>query len=227
MRGFVLVVCVVTTGCMPSFSQSDADSLADMIGTASVSAAGNVGGGGGGGGQCPANAPLQCSAGWCCPYGQNGRTDVCCNSNPQSMGCTSNGACLLVTDGPLPFLESISERAYCPGGGRIEVNGQISGTIDNNGSGLISGQLFETFTDCSDGNNTFNGDPYLTATSRFLLSNGALTDATMTFSGGLTGGGGSVYISLVLYLATATSPYNLLSGTITANGQTFTITWRG
>jgi hypothetical protein len=34
-----------------------------------------------------------CSAGWCCPYGQNNRTDVCCNNNPKTSGCTSNGSC--------------------------------------------------------------------------------------------------------------------------------------
>ena len=42
---------------------------------------------------CPSSSPLECSAGWCCPYGDEGRTDVCCNSNPQSQGCTKNGNC--------------------------------------------------------------------------------------------------------------------------------------
>lgn len=226
MRGLSVVAAVVLSGCMPKFTQDDANSLASMLGQASVQASGNVAGGGGG--SCPADAPLHCAAGWCCPYGQNGRTDVCCNTNPQSAGCTSNGACLLATESqPLPFVSQISDRAYCPAGGRIEVNGTLSGAVDTSGTGLISGQIFETFTDCADGNWTYNGDPYLTATTRFVFSNNNITDATMTFSGGVTSGAGSVYISLILYLATNTSPYNLLSGTITANGQTFTITWRG
>ncbi len=42
---------------------------------------------------CPSNAPLYCSSGWCCPYGNGGSTNVCCNNNPQSSGCTLNGQC--------------------------------------------------------------------------------------------------------------------------------------
>lgn len=55
---------------------------------------GSSGGGSGGGGatQCPSGT-LSCAAGWCCPPGQGGRTDVCCNSNPRSSGCTTNGSC--------------------------------------------------------------------------------------------------------------------------------------
>jgi len=41
---------------------------------------------------CPAGT-LYCDAGWCCPPGLNGATNVCCNDNPQSEGCTSNGVC--------------------------------------------------------------------------------------------------------------------------------------
>lgn len=48
--------------------------------------------GGGGAVQCPSGSSA-CAAGWCCPPGQGGRTDVCCNSNPSSSGCTTNGSC--------------------------------------------------------------------------------------------------------------------------------------
>lgn len=50
-------------------------------------------------GSCPASNPLPCSAGWCCPYGEGNRTDVCCNNNPESSGCTSNGECASAPSG--------------------------------------------------------------------------------------------------------------------------------
>ena len=48
---------------------------------------------------CPSSAPLSCGS-WCCPYGAGSRTDVCCNDNPQSQGCTSNGVCSTTTSPP-------------------------------------------------------------------------------------------------------------------------------
>ena len=44
---------------------------------------------------CPSNAPLFCGYDRCCPYGDYGRTDVCCNENPPEQGCTSNGDCTI------------------------------------------------------------------------------------------------------------------------------------
>ncbi len=55
-------------------------------------ATGGDAGSDGGSPLCP-TGDLYCSAGWCCPPGQNGRTDVCCNMNPMANGCTSNGNC--------------------------------------------------------------------------------------------------------------------------------------
>jgi hypothetical protein len=49
---------------------------------------------------CPSSAPLRCNGGWCCPYGGGGRTDVCCDSNGQSQGCTANGSCGTTTSPP-------------------------------------------------------------------------------------------------------------------------------
>jgi len=223
MCKYALVVSALATGCMPSFSQEDADSLAEMLATSSVTAMDTNGGGGG---SCPASAPLYCSAGWCCPYGQGGRTDVCCNSNAQSAGCTSNGVCAAFTEDQSDFVQQVTSRSYCPAGGRIETNGMFSGP--DTGLGTLSGTILTTFTDCSDGRNTFNGDPYLTATLQLNVTTTGLSYGVMTFSGGVMSDTGmSVYLQLVLYLATTSSPYNLLSGQIIANGQTFTITWRG
>lgn len=58
----------------------------------SASDGGSSGNPDGGSPLCP-TGDLYCSAGWCCPPGQNGRTDVCCNMNGMANGCTSNGNC--------------------------------------------------------------------------------------------------------------------------------------
>jgi len=58
---------------------------------------------------CPSSAPLHCSAGWCCPYGQNNSTNVCCNSNPESSGCTTNGNCSTTTNTPPPNTTTITD----------------------------------------------------------------------------------------------------------------------
>ena len=47
-----------------------------------------------GGSVCPSSAPLDCGNG-CCPYGNGGRTDVCCPGNK----CTVNGKCPTSTGG--------------------------------------------------------------------------------------------------------------------------------
>jgi hypothetical protein len=84
-------------GCLSSSDASNADSNGGRGGDAGSGA--RVGGGtqaGGtaaGGPTCPGNAPYYCSTGWCCPGGENDRTDVCCTKNPISTGCTSNGIC--------------------------------------------------------------------------------------------------------------------------------------
>lgn len=49
---------------------------------------GNNSGGGSGRRVCPASAPVDCGTG-CCPYGEGGRTDVCCPGNK----CVTGGKC--------------------------------------------------------------------------------------------------------------------------------------
>ena len=86
-----------TNVCCNGNPQSMGCTTSGFCGTGS----GDGGGGGDGGGStggdggsplCP-TGDLYCNAGWCCPPGQNGRTDVCCNMNPMANGCTSNGNC--------------------------------------------------------------------------------------------------------------------------------------
>ena len=55
---------------------------------------------------CPTGYGL-CSAGWCCPTGSN----TCCNGNPKSEGCTSNGLC---SPSPSPSPPSGGGSDSCP-----------------------------------------------------------------------------------------------------------------
>ncbi|HEX8792542.1 MAG TPA: hypothetical protein VF765_16455 [Polyangiaceae bacterium] len=85
-----------TAVCCNNNPQSAGCTTSGFCGTASGDggAAGGDGGAAGDGGAplCP-SGDLYCSSGWCCPPGQNGRMDVCCNMNPMANGCTANGNC--------------------------------------------------------------------------------------------------------------------------------------
>jgi len=66
-----------------------------------------------------------CSAGWCCP-GSPGEP-VCCNSNPESSGCTTNGVCSTTNVNTNP---SQNNNQTCP------ATGVCAGpTCDSTGSG--------------------------------------------------------------------------------------------
>lgn len=83
-----------------------------------------------------------------------------------------------------------SHRVSCTAGGRIEVSGNISGNLDNNGSGALLIQVTETITDwrCI-GGFVINGDPYISLTGVFTFLNGApATQQTMHMSGGFKWG---------------------------------------
>jgi hypothetical protein len=103
--------CSITDKCVecPDGYSCDADPCAEMChGTTPT---------------CPSSAPLQCNAGWCCPYGNGGRTDVCCDNNPQSSGCTTNGTCGTTTTCPSNAPLHCNAGWCCPygNGGRTDV----------------------------------------------------------------------------------------------------------
>ena len=85
-----------TNVCCNSNPQASGCTTTGFCGGTAPGDAGSGAGGkpaGDGGGAVCANGDFYCAAGWCCPPGQGGRTDVCCNMNSMANGCTSNGNC--------------------------------------------------------------------------------------------------------------------------------------
>lgn len=90
---------------------------------------------------------------------------------------------------------SVSHQTTCTSGGALDIEGSLTGSIDNNGSGILQLGMTETI------NNwtciqpfTFNGAPDLSAAGTFTFLNGQLaTAASIEFGGGFswTGNGGS------------------------------------
>jgi len=87
----------------------------------------------------------------------------------------------------------VTARTNCTSGGRIEVNGSLTGGISQNGSGVLSLESTETITDwrCIPPF-VFNGDPFLSVTGTMPFLNGQLSSAaTFNFGGGFKWGTGA------------------------------------
>ncbi len=87
-----------------------------------------------------------------------------------------------------PAVIQINKTEACPGGGNMGVAGMASGFMDDRGNGSVSGDILITFTSCGSipvNGHTFvmNGAPYLSITESANWVGGALTSASMTFSG--------------------------------------------
>jgi hypothetical protein len=87
-----------------------------------------------------------------------------------------------------PAVIQINETEACPGGGTFGVAGMASGFMDMNGNGQASADVMITLTSCGSvpvNGHVFvlNGAPYLSITSSAAWAGGALTSASMTFSG--------------------------------------------
>ncbi len=110
-------------------------------------------------------------------------------------------------------------RVTCEHGGRMEVSGNLSGSIDNEtGSGQAWLQVLITFTDCGMGNANnpvvINGNPYLSMTGTFSFLNGApATQQTLRLGGALSLPGFCAFNVTMLY-ATAATATTSISGTI-------------
>lgn len=81
---------------------------------------------------------------------------------------------------------SVSQRTNCTAGGYINVTGSMTGSMDNNGSGVLSMQVTETINSwqCISGY-TVDGAPYLSAAGTFSFLNGQqATAASISFGGG-------------------------------------------
>lgn len=88
---------------------------------------------------------------------------------------------------------SVSQRTNCTSGGYINVTGSMTGSLDNNGTGVLSLQVTETINgwQCM-GGYTVDGAPYLSAAGTFSFLNGQqATAASISFGGGFqwTGNG--------------------------------------
>ena len=88
---------------------------------------------------------------------------------------------------------SVSQRTNCTSGGYINVTGSMTGSLDNNGTGVLSLQVTETINgwQCI-GGYTVDGAPYLSAAGTFSFLNGQqATAASISFGGGFqwTGNG--------------------------------------
>jgi len=93
-----------------------------------------------------------------------------------SSGCTSNSngeSCNF----PLSYAGA------CSGGGTISVAGDVSGSLNNSGSGSIDAQITVTPASCSVSGTTFNGDPNVSITGQLAFTNSGPT-FPMTFSEG-------------------------------------------
>ena len=76
----------------------------------------------------------------------------------------------------------ISYQGPCPGGGTMNVAGDIVYMLDNSGNGSDSSTLMVTPSSCVVDNLTINGDPNVTFATQFDLKNNALA-FPLTFSG--------------------------------------------
>jgi hypothetical protein len=96
-------------------------------------------------------------------------------------------------NGPASFLVNIplKQTTNCTAGGRMQVSGNISGSIDpNSGSGVLLLQVLHTITDwrCV-GGLVMNGDPYLSVTGQMSFLGGAMSSAaSFRFGGGVKWG---------------------------------------
>ena len=124
----------------------------------------------------------------------NGLSGVTTSVVPRlsSIAATSTGAA--TNDGSglasVPINAQVTARTNCTSGGRIEVNGSLTGNIDQNGSGILLLQVLETITDwrCLPPF-VINGDPYLSITGTMPFLNGVMSSpATFNFGGGVKWG---------------------------------------
>lgn len=90
----------------------------------------------------------------------------------------------------IPINVQVQHRTNCTAGGHIEVSGNLTGNIDDTGSGALFLQILETISDwrCV-GGRVVNGDPYLSAAGTFTFLGGQQSGtASISFGGGFKWG---------------------------------------
>ncbi len=153
-----------------------------LLGLAACSATTAPGSDGGGDG-APSAAATSAFAQQFATAFSNGMSSVAASRVPAS-------ANIVVASGgeasAVPVNQQVTARTNCTAGGRIEVNGSLTGNIDETGSGVLLLQVLETITDwrCI-GGFVINGDPYLSVAGSMSFQGGRMSSpASFDFGGG-------------------------------------------
>lgn len=148
----------------------------------------------GGSAVCP-GGDFYCSAGWCCPPGQNGRNDVCCNMNSMANGCTANGNCTTggtsgsSSGGVTPPAGCGTSMTFnqisCGGGSFCPANAMCMGTSCQCAQGYVA-------VDCSDNicNGKCSAPNYWCAPASAFGGSSSGSGGSGSSGGGSSGGGG-------------------------------------
>lgn len=111
---------------------------------------------------------------------------------------------------------SVTQRTTCTSGGYINVTGSMTGSLDNNGTGVLQTQITETINNwqCI-GGYVMDGAPYLSAAGTFSFINGNMgTAASIEFGGGFQwSGNGSGTCSVNMTAIFEPNGSGTLSGT--------------
>jgi hypothetical protein len=126
------------------------------------------------------------------------------------------------TSQPPPVALSIDEMLACQAGGVLRISGDLSGDIDEAGTGSYSLDLMTTFADCDIGKGMIvSGAPYLSTTGMFTFDGGVLTDGHMTYSGAFTANGDTCNVDFTLTLAAEGPRFPFADGAICGNSTQF------
>ena len=121
-------------------------------------------------------------------------------------------------DAPPPVALSIDQTVACQGSGHSTIAGDLSGDVDQNGTGSYSLDLMTTFSDCNIGNGVVvSGAPYLSTTGMFTFDAGTLTGSHVTYTGAFTANGDTCNIDFTVTLASQGPRVPLATGAICGN----------
>jgi hypothetical protein len=84
---------------------------------------------------------------------------------------------------------TLAQTVSCSGGGTIAVSGDITGTLNNSGTGSVQEQIAATPANCSVDGLVINGDPQVDVAGQINISNGMIVfPVTGSETGGVTFG---------------------------------------
>jgi hypothetical protein len=133
------------------------------------------------------------------------------SASREAVSCTQDGS-------SCTFNESVAYTVNCTAGGHIGLTGNLSGTMNSSGTGMLLIQVTETLTDwaCT-GDHVVNGDPYLSLAGHFSYMNGQPSTAqTMSLSGGFKTASQSCQVNLTINFGN--TGHGTISGTLCGYG---------